>query len=165
MRVLLKLVLDCSPDDAWRALRSPEVFQQVSAPLMRFESLDAGGFTETWSEGEHRVRATAFGLVPAGEQLIDISTEERLEHPPHGRHEAPTPVRIVHDTGRGLTFPLTLTTGWHHRMAVSALPDGRTLYRDQLEFSAGLLSPAAWAAYWLFWQVRGLAIQRLSADW
>ena len=165
MRVLLKLVLDCEPDAAWAALRSPVVFRQVSAPMMRFESLDAGGFPETWSDGEHRVAARAFGLVAAGRQLIDISTEERLEHAVHGRHEAPTPVRIVHDTGRGLSFPLTLTTDWHHRMAVSALPDGRTLYRDQLTFSAGLLSPAAWLAYWAFWQWRGLALQRLSADW
>jgi len=165
MRVLLKLELDCDPDAAWAALRSPDVFRQVSAPIMRFTSLDAGGFPTTWSDGEHRLSARAFGIVPAGEQLVDIHTEERLEHSSHGRHQAPTPVRIVHDTGRGLTFPLTLTTQWHHRMAVSALPDGRTLYRDQLTFSAGLLSPAAWAAYWVFWQWRGLALKRLAPSW
>jgi hypothetical protein len=164
MRVLLKLELDCDPDAAWAALRSPAVFREVSGPLMRFESLDVGGFTETWTEGEHRVAARLLGLVPAGTQLIDIRTEQRTDHR-HGRHEAPTQVRIVHDTGRGLSFPLTLTTGWHHRMAVSALPDGRTLYRDELRFSAGLLSPAAWLAYWAFWQLRGLAIARLSARW
>ena len=165
MRVLLKLELDCEPDAAWAALRSPTAFRQVSAPIMKFTSLDDGGFPETWSDGEHRLSARAFGLVPAGEQLVDIRTEERLEHTAGGRHEAPTPVRIVHDTGRGLTFPLTLTTEWHHRMAVSALPDGRTLYRDQLTFSAGLLSPAAWVAYWVFWQWRGMALKRLAPSW
>ena len=164
MRVLLKLVLDCEPDAAWQALRSPAVFRAVSEPLMAFSSLDPGGYTETWSEGEHRVSAKAFGLIPAGEQIIDIHTEERLDHV-HGRHENPVVVRIVHDTGRGLTWPLTLTTHWHHRMAVSALPDGRTLYRDQLEFSAGVLTPLVWVAYWAFWQWRGIAITRLARDW
>jgi hypothetical protein len=164
MRVLLKLVLDCEPDAAWQALRSPAVFRQVSAPLMVFTSLDPGGFEETWSEGEHRVAAKAFGLVPAGEQIIAIRTEERLDHV-HGKHENPPLVRIVHDTGRGLGWPLTLTKHWHHRMAVSAQPGGRTLYRDQLEFEAGALTPLLWVAYWGFWQWRAAAIKRLARDW
>jgi hypothetical protein len=164
MRVLLKLALECEPDAAWRALRSPAVFRQVSAPIMAFESLDEGGFTDVWSEGEHRVALRAFGRIPAGEQLIVIGTEERFDHV-HGKHEAPVRVRIVHDTGRGLTFPLTLTTSWHHRMAVSALPDGRTLYRDELAFSAGALTPVAWVAYWAFWQWRAIAIRRAARGW
>jgi hypothetical protein len=164
MRVLLKLVLDCEADAAWRALRSPDVFRQVSSPFMAFESLDPGGFTEQWSDGEHRVSAKAFGLIPAGEQIIDISTEERLDRA-HGRHASPALVRIVHDTGRGLTWPLTITTGWHHRMAVSELPGGRTLYRDELSFSAGVLTPLVWLAYWGFWQWRALAIRRAAPSW
>ena len=164
MRVLLKLVLDCEPDAAWQALRSPAVFRQVSSPLMVFTSLDEEGFQETWSEGEHRVAAKAFGRVPAGEQIIAIRTEDRLDHV-HGKHESPTRVRIVHDTGRGLSWPLTLTKHWHHRRAVSAQADGRTLYRDQLEFDAGLLTPLLWLAYWGFWQWRAVAIERLARDW
>jgi len=164
MRVLLKMVLDCEADAAWSALRSPEVFRRVSAPLMAFTSLDDAGFTDRWTDGEHRVAAKAFGLVPAGEQIIAIRTEMRLDHV-HGRHENPVEVRIVHDTGRGLTWPLTLTRGWHHQMAVSAQPDGRTLYRDQLEFSAGPITPLVWLAYWGFWQWRALAIKRLAPSW
>lgn len=164
MRVLLKLVLDCDADAAWKALRSPAVFRQVSAPLMAFESLDADGFPETWPPGEHLLAATAFGVVPAGRQSVDIRTEQRLDHV-HGRHEGPVVVRIVHDTGHGLTFPLNLVTGWHHQMAVSPLPDGRTLYRDQLSFDAGALGPFAWLAFWAFWQWRGLALRRLAPGW
>jgi hypothetical protein len=164
MRVLLKVVLDCETDAAWRALRSPVVFRQISSPLMSFESLDPGGFSDVWSDGEHHVALRALGIIPAGEQLIDIRTEERLDHV-HGKHEAPVRVRIVHDTGRGLTWPLTLTTSWHHRMAVSALPDGRTLYRDELAFTAGPGAPLLWLAYWSFWQWRGRAIRRAASSW
>jgi hypothetical protein len=165
MRVLLKFELDCHPDNAWKALRSPSVFRGVSAPFMAFRSLDPGGFTDTWTEGEHRVSAKLFGLVPAGEQLVDIHTEARRDHAVHGRHEVSSIVRIVHDTGRGLTFPLTLTKHWHHRMAVSELPAGRTLYRDELTFDAGALTLPAWVAYWVFWQWRGRQIKRASRTW
>jgi hypothetical protein len=165
MRILLKLVLDCEPDAAWRAVRSPAVFQQVSAPVMVFSSLDEGGFTDQWSCGEHVVEAKLFGVIPAGRQLIDIRTEQRPALATHGRHADTSPVRIVHDTGRGLTWPLTLTTSWHHEMAISSTGDGRTLYRDRLRFSSGLLTPVMAVAYWVFWQARAVAMRRLSREW
>jgi hypothetical protein len=165
MRIVLKLVLDCDADAAWRAVRSPTVFQRVSAPVMVFSSLDEGGFTEVWSEGEHVVAARLLGVLPAGRQLIDIRTEQRPALATHGRHADASPVRIVHDTGRGLTWPLTLTTSWHHEMAISATGDGRSLYRDRLRFSAGALTPVMAVAYWVFWQWRGLAIRRLAREW
>src|ERR1700712_3420113 len=73
MRVLLKLVLDCSPDAAWHAIREPAVMKDVAFPLMNFTSLESSGFPESWPAGEHQVSVTAFGVVPLGEQVIAIS--------------------------------------------------------------------------------------------
>ena len=42
---MLKQVLDCDPDAAWRAIRSPQVFRAVSAPLMTFTSAEPLGET------------------------------------------------------------------------------------------------------------------------
>jgi hypothetical protein len=51
-------------------------------------------------------------------------------------------------------------------MAVSPAPSGKTLYRDQLVFSAGpILTPAMWPVLWSFWQWRGAAIRRLAPTW
>lgn len=151
MRVLLKLVLDCDPDAAWQAIRSPRVFREVSSPLLSFTSLEPAGFPELWPQGEHPVSVRALGLVPSGTQSIVITT------PP-----ARNGVRRVIDTGRGLSGPLTLITEWEHTMAVSAAPGGRTLYRDQLKFSAGPLTLLAWPAFWVFWQWRALQLRRLA---
>ena len=151
MRVLLKLVLDCSPDAAWRAIRSPEVFRAVSSPFTAFTSLEPEGFPESWPAGEHPVLGRAFGLVALGGQIIDISFPERSDD-----------VRMVVDSGRGVSGPLTAVTYWHHTMAVSPLPDGRTLYRDELRFDAGAITPLLWPMYWVFWQWRALQLKRLA---
>lgn len=154
MRVLLKLELDCTPDAAWNAIRSPSVFRDVSFPFTTFASHEEGGFPEQWPQGRHLVGVKALGLVEIGLQYIEISYDER-----------PNGVRIARDTGGGVTGPLTMVTRWRHEMAVSALPNGRTLYRDQLRFSAGPLTAPMWLVYWVFWQWRAFGLRRLAPRW
>jgi hypothetical protein len=48
---------------------------------------------------------------------------------------------------------------------VSALPDGRTLYRDQLLAHAGALDLVAWYPTWAFWQWRGMRLRQLAPGW
>ncbi|WP_448005923.1 hypothetical protein [Agromyces bauzanensis] len=155
MRVLLKLTLDCTPDAAWRALRSPAVLREVVAPWLDFSSLEDGGLPTVWPEGRHRVRALAFRRFPAGEELVDVSYPGGL----------PMGVRMLRDAGGALTGPLAVFDRWDHRMAVSPLPDGRTLYRDQLLAHAGALDVVAWYPTWAFWQWRGMRLRRLAPGW
>ena len=157
MHVHLKLVLGCPPHAAWRALRSPSVFGEVSAPLVQFEPLGGGAFPAEWDEGPHPVRARAlFGAIDAGTQNIDL-TFRRL------RSRAGDEVRIFEDHGGPLTGPLAVITRWRHRMAVSAGPTpGTTLLRDRLEISAGPLTPLVWLAIWAFWQWRARGLVRLA---
>jgi hypothetical protein len=152
MRVLLKLVLDCTPDAAWRAITSPTVFRAVSAPFMGFESLE-GGFAEQWTEGRHPLEARLFDRWAIGEQTADLAFLRKGD------------ARIVQDTGRGLSGPLAFIDRWEHSMAVSPAPGGRTLYRDQLVFSAAPATALLWPGYWAFWQWRGSRIRSLSSEW
>ena len=154
MRVLLKVVLDCEPDDAWWAIRSPAVLRQVSYPLTSFESLEAEGFPSLWEPGEHRVLVRALGVIPIGPQGIGISCPPRTDG-----------VRMMRDTGRSLGGPLALVTRWQHSLTVAPAPDGGTLYRDQLKFEAGLLAPVLWPVYWVFWQWRAFGLRRLAPEW
>ena len=154
MRVLLKLELDCSPDVAWRAIRSPAVLEKVSFPLTAFTSLEADGFPEVWEQGDHHVLVRAFGVADVGTQNIGISF-------PKPRSGA----RIMRDSGPPLRGPLALLTRWQHQLAVSALPDGRTLYRDQLKFSAGAATLLVWPMLWAFWQWRGIRMRKLAPSW
>lgn len=151
---MLKFELDCTPDAAWRAIRSPSVFRAVSAPFTTFTPLDPAGFPELWPAGEHHVEARAFGVLPVGTQAIDISFPQRNDG-----------VRTVVDSGGGLSGLLTAVNTWHHTMAVSSTAGGCTLYRDELRFTAGVLTLPLWLTFWGFWQWRGLRIRQLSRRW
>lgn len=153
MRVLLKFELDCDPDAAWRAIRSPAVMRQVSSPVVGFASLDEGGFPDEWAPGPHPVVVRALGLYRLGEQVIDISFRER-----HG-------ARVMHDSGIALAGALMVVTRWEHSIAISPAPGGRTLYRDRLVFSAGPATLLLWPLYWAFWQWRGVGIRTLASSW
>jgi hypothetical protein len=163
MRVLLKMTLDCDADAAWDAIRSPRVLGDVSSPLLRFDSLEPGGFPERWGEGEHPVRVLAAGIVPMGVQVIGISYPERIGSV--AANGPGTPLRAMRDTGRGLSGPLAVITRWQHTLTVAPLPDGRTLYRDRLVFEAGPLTLVLWPLYWAFWQWRGAGMRRLARGW
>ena len=162
MRVLLKDVLDCEPDAAWRAIRSPAVFREVSSPLLTMESTAATGFPTIWEPGEHEVTVRGLGLVPLGSQIIKLnfdvvnSTDPRLGA-----------VRILRDTGRPTSGPLSTMSLWDHRMAISAAPGdpSKTLYRDQLKFSAGAITLPMWPAFWSFWQWRMHQLKHLAPGW
>jgi len=154
MRILLRTILDCDVDVAWRVIRSPAGLRQVSAPLMVFHSLEPLGFEETWSTGEHPVRVTAAGLIPLGEQVIAISY-------PAQRGQA----RLVRDSGYGVSGIFTSVTSWRHTMAVAPARHGRTLYRDELVFGAGVITPLLWPVYWVFWQYRALRMKALARTW
>lgn len=154
MRVQLKLVLDAAPDAVWAALRSPSVLAEVAYPFFTFDPLSPRGLPREWTEGEHPVAASVlWGVIPVGEQVIDISYRERGD------------VRIVEDSGGPVSGALAVVTGWRHRMAVSPAPGGRTLYRDRLDISAGLLTPVVWIGAWAFWQWRAFQLVRLAPTW
>ena len=162
MRVLLKDILDCEPDTAWRAIRSPAVLREVSSPVFSMASLSADGFPTIWQPGDHPISLRGLGLVPLGTQVIRLTVEERHETDARGNA-----VRILRDTGRPVTGPLASLTLWDHRMAISAAPGrpGKTLYRDQLRFDAGAMTLPMWPAFWSFWQWRLRQLKRLAPGW
>ncbi|WP_157157566.1 hypothetical protein [Diaminobutyricimonas sp. LJ205] len=151
----LRLRLDCEPDAAWRAIARPAVFRSVSAPLTTFSSLD-GGFPASWGAGRpHAVAVRAFGVIPVGEQTIDVAFTWR-----------PDGVRMMTDSGRPLSGPLSLIRSWRHRIAISPASDGGTLYRDRVEFTAPALAiPFVWLSLWVFWQWRALRLVRAARRW
>ncbi|MCU1446186.1 hypothetical protein [Cryobacterium sp.] len=156
MRVLLKEILDCPPDAAWRALASPAVFREVSGPLMGVESLETTGFPTQWEPGEHPVAMSGLGVLPLGEQMIRLNMRTNK-----------TGVRIVRDTGNGVSGLMAGITHWDHSMAISPDPagTGKTLYRDQLIFSAGPATLAVWPGLWAFWQLRMRKLKALAPSW
>lgn len=155
MRVLSKFVIDCDADAAWRALHSPRVLAEVYGPFLDMQPLSA--IPTRWEHGDHTaVGLSVAGIIPLGRQLISISDIER-------EHNGQT-VRIIRDAGIPLTGPLASLDVWDHQMAVSATPDGRTLWRERLVFG-GAAAPALWPTMWAMWQWRGARIRAIAPSW
>lgn len=151
MRVTLRLELDAYPETVWTMLHDPLALAAVVAPLFELEPVGHRRFPPTWTAGDHLVRLRLLGLVALGDQRIRLSTSRKGD------------ARILEDSGAPVSGVLGLITGWRHRMAVSPLPGGRTLYRDRLDVSAGLLTPVVWLGLWALWQYRALGIRRVVA--
>jgi hypothetical protein len=155
MKIYLRLTLNCTPDVAWNAIASPAVFRAVSHPLLSMTSLEPQGFPERWpGTGPHKVKIALLGFIPMGTQTVDVRFLER-----------PGGVRMVIDTGTALTGPLAVTREWDHRMAVTAAPGNKTLYRDRLIVKAGVATPAIWLGMWFFWQFRARRLRALAPTW
>ena len=159
MRILLKLVIDCDADAAWRALHSPRAVAELYGPFLGLEPLVPGGLPTAWSPGDDvPVQLSALGRVPAGRQLIHVS--ESMVDEPAGR------VRIFRDSGIPLTGPLASLDVWDHQMAVSPAPGdpSQTLWRDRLVIG-GPTALALWPALWAVWQWRAARIRALAPSW
>lgn len=152
MRVQLRFEIDAYPDEVWAMLHDPVALQQVAAPLLELEPVGHRRFPPTWTPGDHLVRIRLLGILPVGDQRIRLSTSRRQD------------VRILEDSGGPISGALGLVSGWRHRMAVSPLPGGRTLYRDRLDISAGALTPLVWIGAWVFWQYRAARIRQVVAE-
>ncbi len=154
--MVLRFELDAYPDEVWAMLHDPIALGEVVAPLIEIEPVGHRRFPPTWnaarSSGDHLVRLRVFSILPIGDQRIRLSTSRRGD------------ARILEDSGGPVSGAIGVARRWRHRMAVSPLPGGRTLYRDRLDISAGVLTPVAWIAAWALWQYRAIGIRRVMAE-
>ena len=159
MRILLKLVIDCDADAAWRAVHSPRAVAELYGPLMELSPLVPGGLPTSWEPGDDvPVQLSLGGVVPMGRQLIH--TGDRLTEDRNGS------VRIFRDSGIPLTGPLASLDVWDHQMAISPAPGdpAKTLWRDRLVIG-GPTAVALWPVLWATWQWRAARIRALAPTW
>ena len=156
MRILLKLVIDCDAEAAWRALHSPRAIAELYGPLIELEPMEAALPTSLGPGADVPVQLSLGGKLPLGRQLIHVS--ERYTEDTRG------PVRILRDSGVPLSGPLAALDVWDHQMAVSAAPDGRTLWRERLVIGGAAALPL-WPVLWATWQWRAARLRTLAPTW
>lgn len=159
MHIEMRFIIDCEADVAWQALHDPQVVSSLYEPAMQVRSRDP--LPARWNQGgktSNEVQLLFYGRVPVGRQLIDIEDEVR--------GEGVSLVRTMHDRGRALSGPLSLLTGWHHRMSVwpTAGDPTRTVWLDRVTFS-GPLAPFAWPVMRIIWGLRARRIRALAPTW
>ncbi|WP_248239799.1 hypothetical protein [Microbacterium kunmingense] len=159
MRIMLKLVIDCDADAAWRALHSPRAVAELYGPLVQLTPLDPDELPTAWEPGaEVGVEMRFGGRVSLGRQIIHAS--DRTMKGPDG------PIRIFRDSGIPISGPLASLDVWDHQMAVSPAPGDptKTLWRDRLVIG-GAAAPVLWPGLWAAWQWRAARIRALAPTW
>lgn len=136
MRVLVRSTLDAPPEAVWAEVQTSRLLLEIIAPLLRFVPLKGETFPQRWEVGTTRGRAYAFGFIPIGVHTI--------------HHDRVDPnLREIHSREHS-----RLVQSWDHLISVKATPDGRTAYADEIEISAGLLTPVVWLYAQCFYRHR-----------
>lgn len=153
MRVRLSTPLHAPPEWVAAQLQSTSVFRHVTAPLVRFKRPGGAPWPTHWSPGDLPLQMRLLGLLPMGSQTVRISIE------PSAQAGAwPT----LRDNGEG-----TLMRRWDHRITLQPLPDGRTLYTDDIDVVArhlpGLMTPLSAAFAQVFYRHRQRRWRQLAA--
>lgn len=90
--------------------------------MVYFRPAQGRAWPSHWGPGELPLRMRLLGVLPMGSQTVRVSLE-----PPEDPSGWPT----LRDNGEGL-----LMRRWDHRIFLRALPDGSTLYTDEIEVTA-----------------------------
>jgi hypothetical protein len=132
LRLSLSTRLRCPPERVWDEVRTTRLFLYVCRPLVRFAPTGAEPLPEVWVDGTYQVKMSLFGVLPLGTQWIVPTVSAVDPAPEHESYE-------VRDEGRG-----TLIPRWSHRITVRG-SEGGTVYTDEVDVGAGLLTPLAWS--------------------
>jgi hypothetical protein len=146
MIVQLETMLPATATECQSAVMSPALLCHVTAPLIRFEPVTPPGWPARWQPGPFLVRMKLFGLLPLGEQTIDISL------PP----TAPG-LFLLRDNGHSRLIPR-----WDHLIIIEAV-EGGTRYTDRVEIEAGWRTPFVWLFARLFYGHRQRRWRQLVA--
>ena len=155
MRVVIETELACTPEEAWRLVRSPGVMRHVSWPLTVFTPLAPPEWPRTWAPGRYWAGIRVLGVVPIGEQTIAISFP--LQEPAEGRYR-------MRDDGSG-----QLVRGWDHLITLGPADPAsrersrRTRYVDRVDIDAGPLTALVWLWANLLYRWRQRRWRRLVA--
>ena len=134
MTVHVQSVFDCPPDKVWAELQKSALHREIIRPLMRFRSLDVPDASECWTQGStFHFRIYLLGVIPLGKHTIFIERMDPVAGELQSREHS------------------AMVRRWDHLIRVRPTPDGRALYSDEVEISAGLLTPLVWAfAQWFY---------------
>lgn len=127
MKVVFESLLPCEADDAWDALRTSRLLQEVAHPLATIEGMPGTPLPDVWPVGETiECRSALFGLIPTGTRALQF---ERIDH-------AAREIQTRESDA--------LVSRWDHLMRVTPERRGWCRLRDEVEIEAGWLTFVVW---------------------
>ena len=142
MKTTVSTLLDAKPERVWEELQRPALLEYVAAPLVAFDPVDLEAFPQRWEEDEYRVAMLLFGVIPLGEQTIDVSRQRVDDTEGNQSYQ-------LRDGGTG-----KLVSVWDHLISVRETPDNKTVYTDEVDVEAGVLTPLVFLFAVVFYRHR-----------
>ena len=140
MKVQISTHLDLPAETVWAEVQTARLLKHIAWPMMHFLPVGKASVDTFKPGGRYQVKLRLFGLLPFGTQWIVTSVHE----PDAG--EWPKQLR---DNGHS-----ALIRKWDHWITVAPDPDGGTRYNDEVEISAGVMTPVIWAFAQIFYRHR-----------
>lgn len=140
MKVDLSTTIDLSAEAVWAELQTAPLLMHIAWPLMRFVPLGNEPLDTFKPGGRYLVKLRLFGVLPFGAQWIVTSV--------HMPESGEWPKRL-RDDGHS-----AMIRKWDHWITITPNPDGSTDYKDEVEISAGVLTPFVWTFAQLFYRHR-----------
>lgn len=148
MKVSRSTLIDLPAEIVWSEVQTARLLFHIAWPLVLFITVGSEPLEHFKPGGRYQVKLRLLGILPLGTQWIVTSVHQ----PASG--EWPKRLR---DNGYS-----ALITQWDHWIVISPDGKGTTHYSDDVEISAGLITPFIWAfAQVFYWhrqrRWRGLA--------
>jgi ligand-binding SRPBCC domain-containing protein len=140
MKVDIATTINLPPDEVWQRVQTPELLMHIAAPLIQFRLIEPATATAFKDGDQFRVGMKLFGFLPLADQWIVPSI--------HLPTDSAWP-RKLRDNGHS-----ALISTWDHWITVEPDGKGGTLYRDEVEVKAGLLTPFIWLFAQIFYRHR-----------
>lgn len=137
MKVSRSTLINLPADVVWREVQTARLLQHVAWPLMRFAPIDETPLDAFKPGRRYQVKLRLFGFIPFGRQWIVTSLHEP---------EADEWPKRLRDNGHSV-----LISKWDHWIDIAPIGDGATRYSDDVEVSAGILTPLIWAFAQVFY--------------
>lgn len=148
MKVSLSTIIDIPPDIVWSEVQTAPLLVHIAWPLVRFIPVGSEPFEHFKPGGEYQVKLRLLGILPFGTQWIVTSV--------HEPESGDWPKRL-RDNGYS-----ALVSKWDHWITISPDGAGGTQYSDEVEISAGIMTPFVWAFAQVFYWHRQRRWRRLA---
>ncbi len=123
MRVYVESVFPAAPEQVWDEVQKSALLLEIIRPLVRLVPVAPLPFPERWPQGRAlSCKSYLFGFIPLGTRTLLFERIDPVAHEIQTREHDP------------------LIQRWDHRISVRQAPAGQTLYADEIEIGAGVLT-------------------------
>ena len=135
MKLKFQTKLSASPEKVFSEVKKPSLLLRIAEPMATILPVD-GKFPDNWEQGVTYVcRIRIFKWIPIGKRHLKIETIDDNNMEIQSREFDP------------------LVRKWDHLIRVEA-SGNETLYSDELDIEAGILTPFVCLYAWIFYRHR-----------